>query len=166
MERYRAVTILLVEDNIDHAELTQRALRSGNMLNEICWAKDGEEALDFLYRRGRFAGPVAAPRPALILLDIKLPKIDGLKVLRQIKSDKKLRTIPVVILTTSGQTDDVTEAYEAGANSFVTKPVNFGEFVEKIQTLKLYWVLTNVLCDECEHEEPRDEWTYGARAGR
>lgn len=155
MERHKAVSILLVEDNIDHAELTRRALRSGNMLNDVHWAKDGEEALDFLYQRGRFADPAAAPRPALILLDIKLPKVDGLKVLRQIKGDPSLRTIPVVMLTTSGQSDDVTEAYGAGANSFVTKPVSFREFVEKIQTLKLYWMLTNVLCDECGHEEPR-----------
>lgn len=144
MDRYRAANILLVEDNADHAELTLRALKNGNMLNEVFWVKDGEEALDFLYRRGRYADPARALRPDLILLDIKLPKVDGHEVLRTIKNDEKLRTIPVVMLTTSGETNDVNESYRAGVNSFVTKPVSFREFVETVKSVKLYWVLTNI----------------------
>jgi two-component system response regulator len=144
IDRCKAANILLVEDNPDHAELTLRGLRSGNMLNKVFWVKDGAEALDFLYQRGRYGAPEAAPRPGLILLDIKLPKVDGHEVLRTIKQDDKLRSIPVVMLTTSGQSDDVSESYSAGVNSFITKPVSFREFVEKIKTVKMYWVLTNV----------------------
>jgi two-component system, response regulator len=144
IDRYKAANILLVEDNADHAELTLRALKNGNMLNDVSWVKDGEEALDFLYQRGRYADLARAPRPDLILLDIKLPKVDGHEVLRTIKNDEKLRAIPVVMLTTSGETNDVSESYHAGVNSFVTKPVSFREFVETIKAVKLYWVLTNV----------------------
>lgn len=140
MERGKAVNVLLVEDNPDHAELTLRALRAGNLLNDVVWVQDGEAALDAVYQRGRYAG---GPRPGLILLDIKLPKVDGLEVLRRVKGDEALRTIPVVMLTTSGQTDDVQGCYAAGANSFVTKPVSFRDFVDKVKTVKLYWVLTN-----------------------
>jgi CheY-like chemotaxis protein len=138
-----AVTILLVEDNADHATLTRRALRNGRLLNEVVWVKDGAEALDFLYRRGRFAEP-PAPRPGLILLDLRLPKIDGHAVLRQIKADESLRTIPVVMLTTSAQPEDVNGSYGAGANSYITKPVSFPDFIEKISAVQLYWMLTNV----------------------
>lgn len=144
MTRCTATSILLVEDNPDHAELTLRGLRSGNLLNEVFWVKDGEEALEFLHQRGRYAHPARAPRPGLVLLDIKLPKVDGHEVLRAIKTDESLRSIPVVMLTTSGQSEDVRASYSAGVNSFVTKPVSFREFVETIKTLKLYWVLTNV----------------------
>lgn len=144
MEQPRPVAILLVEDNSDHAELTLRALRDGNVVNEVFWVKDGEEALDFLYRRGRWGNGTRAPKPGLVLLDIKLPKLDGHGVLRHIKGDPELRTIPVVMLTTSTREDEVAESYHAGANSFVSKPVQFVEFVEKVRTVKLYWVLTNV----------------------
>jgi CheY-like chemotaxis protein len=145
MERHRPVNILLVEDNRDHADLTRRALKEGNLLNEIFWVKDGEEALDFLYRRGRYTEPAAAPRPGLILLDIKLPKLGGHEVLRQIKNDRELRTIPVVILTTSDRDEEVRASYLGGANSYVCKPVKFAEFVAQVKSLKLYWVLTNTL---------------------
>jgi len=145
MERNRGPNILLVEDNPDHAELTLRALRDGNMLNEVFWVKDGEEALDFLYQRGRYANGAGVPRPGLVLLDIKLPKIDGHEVLRQIKIDEALRPIPVVMLTTSEREDEVAEAYRAGANSFVSKPVRFSDFVQKVKSVQLYWVLTNLL---------------------
>jgi CheY-like chemotaxis protein len=145
MERHRPVNILLVEDNRDHADLTRRALKEGNLLNEIFWVKDGEEALDFLYRRGRYTEPATAPRPGLILLDIKLPKLGGHEVLRQIKSDRELRTIPVVILTTSDRDEEVRASYLGGANSYVCKPVKFAEFVAQVKSLKLYWVLTNTL---------------------
>jgi two-component system response regulator len=141
------VDVLLVEDNPDHAELTLKALKDGNVLNEIVWVKDGEEALDFLYHRGRYADATKAPRPGLILLDLRLPKVDGHEVLRQIKSDEDLRSIPVVMLTTSEREDEICQSYEAGANSFVSKPVRFGDFVERVTSLKLYWVLTNLLPD-------------------
>lgn len=136
---------MLVEDNPDHAELTLKALENGNLMNRVFWVKDGEEALDFLHRRHQWADTEAAPRPGLILLDIRLPKVDGHEVLRRIKSDEGLRDIPVVMLTTSDRTDEVTASYRAGANSFVTKPVRFAEFVERIKAVKLYWVLTNRL---------------------
>jgi len=140
----RAVTILLVEDNHDHAELTLRALKNGNVLNEVFWVKDGAEALDFLEHRGPYTDPATAPRPGLILLDLNLPKVDGHEVLRRIKADDTLRTIPVVMLTTSAREDEVSECYKAGANSYMCKPVQFPEFMERVRTIKLYWLLTNL----------------------
>ena len=147
MDSRRATDILLVEDNADHATLTMRALRDGNMLNEIFWVKDGQEAVDFLDRRGRYAGPARAPRPGLILLDIRLPKLDGHEVLRHIKSDPTLRAIPVIMLTTSERDDEINACYEAGVNSYVSKPVKFMDFVQTIKSLKLYWVMVNHLPD-------------------
>jgi CheY-like chemotaxis protein len=144
---HRGVNILLVEDNPDHAELTLRALENGNLMNHVCWVKDGAEAMDYLQHRGRWSDPSGAPRPGLILLDIKLPKIDGHEVLRRIKGDDELRSIPVVMLTTSDRNEEVEASYRAGANSFVSKPVKFAEFVERIKAVKLYWVLTNRLPD-------------------
>jgi len=141
------VDVLLVEDDPDHAELTLRALKDGNLLNEIFWVKDGEEALDFLYHRGRYADATKAPRPGLILLDLRLPKVDGHEVLRQIKGDEDLRAIPVIMLTTSERQDEICQSYQAGANSFVSKPVRFADFVERVKNVKLYWVLTNLLPD-------------------
>jgi DNA-binding response OmpR family regulator len=133
----RDLTVLLVEDNADHAELTLRALKDAH---RVFWVKDGEEALDFLYRRKRFAEPAEAPRPGLILLDLKLPKIGGDEVLRRIRADESLSTIPVVMLTTSDRDEEVARSYRAGANSFVTKPVRFADFVERIRAIGLYWV--------------------------
>jgi len=141
------VTILLVEDNPDHAELTKRALEGGHVGNDIVWVKDGEEALQYLFHRGEWANPARAPRPGLILLDVKLPKVDGHHVLRAIKEDPDLQRIPVVMLTTSERSDEVDDAYRSGANSWVTKPVRFAEFMETVKTVKLYWMLTNRLPD-------------------
>jgi len=143
--RRKDVNVLLVEDNPDHAELTLKALKDGNMLNEIFWVKDGEEALDFLNHRGRYADATKTPRPDLVLLDIHLPKVDGHEVLRRIKTDEALRSIPVVMMTTSEREDDICESYKAGVNSFVSKPVRFVDFVERVRNMKLYWVLTNLL---------------------
>src|SRR5712691_2894519 len=143
----KGVDVLLVEDDPDHAELTLRDLKDGNLLNEIFWVKDGEEALDFLYHRGRYADSTKAPRPGLFLLDIRLPKVDGHEVLRQLKADEDLRAIPVIMLTTSERQDEVCQSYQAGANSFVSKPVRFADFVERVKNVKLYWVLTNLLPD-------------------
>lgn len=145
--QHRDVNVLLVEDNPDHAELTLKALKDGNMLNEIFWVKDGEEALSFLCHRGPYADASKAPRPELILLDIRLPKVDGHEVLRRIKTDEGLRSIPVVMMTTSEREDEICQSYKAGANSFVSKPVRFADFVEKVRNVKLYWVLTNLLPD-------------------
>jgi CheY-like chemotaxis protein len=132
--------ILLVEDNVDHAELTQRALEDQRMANRVHWAKDGQEALDYLFRKGAHA---SASPPGLILLDINLPKVSGLEVLKSIKSDERLRLIPVIMLTTSDRDEEVVKSYNDGANSFITKPVKFSDFTEKVKALKFYWLLTN-----------------------
>jgi two-component system, response regulator len=141
----RGLSILLVEDNQDHAELTLKALESSNSAYRVFWVKDGEEALDFLQQKGRWAGANAAPRPGLVLLDVNLPKVGGHEVLRRIKADEALRAIPVVMLTTSDRDEEVAASYLAGVNSFVTKPVRFSDFVERIKSVKGYWVATNRL---------------------
>jgi CheY-like chemotaxis protein len=141
----RGASILLVEDNQDHAELTLKALENGDLMNRVFWVKDGEEALEFLERRGRWTDTAAAPRPGLVLLDINLPKVGGHEVLRRIKADDRLRAIPVVMLTTSDRDDEIAATYRAGVNSYVTKPVKFSDFVERIKTVRLYWFLTNRL---------------------
>ncbi len=139
------ISILLVEDNPDHAELIINELKKdGGVINEIYLAKDGQEALDFLYHRGDYETPGKAPTPGLILLDLKLPKIDGKEVARRIKSDPDLKNIPVVILTTSADKEDVARSYASGVNSYITKPVKFSEFIRVIREIKLYWVLTNI----------------------
>ena len=138
------ISILLVEDNPDHAELVMKALGRAKLMNQIFWVKDGEECLQFLSHEGIYANGKNAPRPGLILLDIRLPKVDGLEVLRRVKKNHNLQSIPVVMLTTSDLGDEVKEAYRLGANSYVTKPVRFSEFVEKVQAVELYWLLTNI----------------------
>lgn len=143
MDPRREATILLVEDNPDHAELTLRALEDGGTPQKVVWVKDGEEALDYLHRRQRYANAAAAPRPDLILLDLKLTKIGGTEVLRRIKAEEDLRTIPVVMLTTSEREREVTESYRTGVNSFVTKPVPYKDFVEQVRTIAVYWFGTN-----------------------
>ena len=137
------VTILLVEDNPDHAEVTIKALRKDAETTEVLLAKDGEEAMDLLARGGPSGAP--GPRIALILLDIHLPKITGHDVLRRIKGDPALRSIPVVMLTTSSRSDDVNASYQAGANSYVEKSVSFWEFLERVHSVKEYWLRTNAL---------------------
>ncbi len=138
-----APLILLVEDNADHAELTLRSLAQDATASAVWWIRDAEEALDFLYGRGRYTD--GCRRPALILLDVNLPRVGGTELLRRIKADEVLRSIPVVMLSTSEQTADVRASYAAGANSFVTKPVRFTEFGDKIRSVKAYWMSTNVL---------------------
>jgi two-component system response regulator len=136
----QSVAILLVEDNPDHVELILRALRDNNLLNQVHVVTNGEEALDFLYQRGKYSD---APRPGLILLDIKLPKVDGIEVLRRIKADPELRSMPVVMLTTSAGEQEIVESYSCGANSYIVKPLDFDQFVKAIKTLKLYWLVVN-----------------------
>lgn len=136
-------TILLVEDNPDDEALTIRALRKSHVSNEVVVARDGAEALDFLFGRGAHAGRDLSHQPQIVLLDLKLPKIDGLQVLEKIRADKRTELIPVVILTTSKEEKDLIGGYSRGANSYVAKPVDFIEFMEAVKNLGLYWLLVN-----------------------
>ncbi len=139
----RPMTILLVEDNPDHAELVKRNLEEFQVANHINHVEDGEAALDYVYRRGAFSDNKKFPRPDLILLDLRLPRIDGLEVLKQIKRDLTLQSIPVVVLTTSDAEKDLAQAYEYHANSYVTKPVNFDNFSRLLRDLGYYWLAWN-----------------------
>jgi two-component system, response regulator len=135
--------ILLVEDNPDDELLTLRALRKNNVLNKVVVARDGVEALDYLFGTGGHSGRDTAILPQLILLDLKLPKIDGLEVLKRLRADERTRLLPVVILTSSREEQDMLDGYGFGANSYVRKPVNFEQFVQAIEQLKLYWLILN-----------------------
>ncbi len=135
--------ILLVEDNPTDAELCIRSLKKHNLANRLVWVKDGAEALDFLFARDTYASRGEGNHPKVVLLDLRLPKVDGLEVLRQVKADDQLKTIPVVVLTSSKEDRDVAESYRLGANSFVSKPVEFTEFADAVAKLGLYWVLVN-----------------------
>jgi two-component system response regulator len=137
------VEILLVEDSEADAELTLRALRSGKLLNPIHVVRDGEEALDFLFCRNSYAGRVGVEYPRLVLLDLKLPKVDGLTVLRELKTDQRTRLIPIVILTSSREERDVVNGYQLGVNSYIQKPVDFDKFRETVRQLGWYWMLIN-----------------------
>lgn len=136
-------TILLVEDNPDDVKLTLRAFKRNNMMNPIEVARDGVEALDFLFARGAHAERAGKALPALILLDLQLPKLDGLGVLKAIRADERTRYVPVVILTSSKEEQDLMGGYSLGANSYVRKPVDFGEFLEAVRLLGIYWLMTN-----------------------
>lgn len=138
-ERY----ILLVEDNPDDEELTLLSLRKNNLAHDIVVVRDGVEAIDFLFCNSQYAGRDVAHVPTVILLDLKLPKLDGLGVLKRLRADPRTRTLPVVVLTSSSQDADVIASYNLGANSYVRKPVEFGAFVEAVSSLGLYWVLLN-----------------------
>jgi two-component system, response regulator len=135
--------ILLVEDNPDDETLTLRAFRKNNMGNRIVVVRDGEEALNFLFRKGEYAEHSPQEFPEIILLDLKLPKIDGLGVLQQIRANPRTRLLPVIILTSSKEEQDLIEGYSQGANSFVRKPVDFNQFLEAVRQLGLYWLVLN-----------------------
>jgi CheY-like chemotaxis protein len=135
--------ILLVEDNPDDEALTLRALHKNNILNEVVVAHDGVEALDYLLGTGPHAGRDLSHMPQLVLLDLKLPRVDGLEVLRRLRGDDRTRLLPVVILTSSKEERDLVNGYRLGANSYVRKPVDFGEFTEAIRQLGLYWLILN-----------------------
>ncbi|MBZ5695849.1 MAG: response regulator [Acidobacteriia bacterium] len=135
--------ILLVEDNPDDEALTLRALRKNNIKNEVVVARDGAEALDYLFGTGAHAGRDTGALPQVVLLDLKLPKIDGLNVLRQIRADKRAKLLPVVILTSSVEEQDRMQGYDLGANSYVRKPVDFNQFIEAVRQLGLYWLILN-----------------------
>lgn len=136
-------TILLVEDNPDDVELTRRAFRKNNIANNIVVTHDGVEALDYLFGRGAFADRDVRDPPRLVLLDLKLPKLDGLQVLERLRADERTRLTPVVILTSSKEEQDLVSGYQTGANSYVRKPVDFNRFVEAVRHIGLYWLLIN-----------------------
>ncbi len=135
--------IFLVEDSPDDVDLTKRALLQNNITNEIVVAKDGEEALDFLFNQGELEGRVMKEYPVVTLLDIKMPKVDGLQVLRRIREEDSTKLLPVVILTSSTEEKDIVNGYELGANSYVNKPVDFKQFLDAVKQLGLYWLLLN-----------------------
>jgi two-component system, response regulator len=137
--------ILLVEDNPDDQVLTIRGLKKANILNEIVVANNGEEALDYLFGTGAYAGRDLSIMPEVILLDLRMPKIDGLEVLKRIRANERTKFLPVVILTSSKEERDLVESYKLGANSYIQKPVDFVEFAEAVQTLGVYWLALNVL---------------------
>ncbi|MBP7555305.1 MAG: response regulator [Chitinophagaceae bacterium] len=137
------VEILLVEDNAADAEMTIRALRKAHLSNKLVHLKDGVEALDFLFGNGTYSTRDLSQHPRVILLDIKMPKMDGIEVLRNIRANESTRTIPVVIMTSSNEDRDILASYELGVNSYVVKPVEFEEFVKAVGNLGLYWLLTN-----------------------
>jgi CheY-like chemotaxis protein len=136
--------ILLVEDNIDDEMLTLRAFKKSNILNEVKVARDGVKALDYLFARGAYAGRDPNEMPEVILLDLKLPKMGGLEVLRHLRADERTKLLPVVILTSSDEDADVIESYNLGANSYIRKPVDFVQFTEAVRQLGLYWLVLNV----------------------
>jgi CheY-like chemotaxis protein len=138
-----SLVILLIEDNPAHAELIRRNFETYRIANRLYHVPDGEAALDYLFRRGAYADPAQSPRPHLILLDLRLPRIDGLEVLKVIKTSQELRPIPVVILTTSEAEQDVVHAYQHYANSYLVKPVDFAEFTALMEELCLYWLVWN-----------------------
>lgn len=137
------VEILLVEDNLNDVELTLRALKKRNLANKVHVVKDGAEALEFIFGTGTYAERDINHIPKVILLDLKLPKVDGLEVLRRVKSDERTKVIPVVILTSSKEESDLVESYKLGANSYITKPVDFDKFALTVSEMGLYWLLVN-----------------------
>ena len=142
MEQMEQVEILLVEDNPLDAELTIRALKKGGLANKLLWLKDGAQALDYLFRRGSYAGRDDV-FPRLVLLDLKMPRVDGIEVLKAIKQDERTRRIPVVITTSSQEERDVAQSYDLGANSYVVKPVEFGAFADLARQAGYYWLAIN-----------------------
>lgn len=137
------IDILLVEDNQDDMDLALHALQRGKIANRIFVARDGEEALDFLFCRGKFAGRSFVQPPKLVLLDLKLPKVDGMEVLKQVKADARTKTIPIVIMTSSKEERDLVAGYNLGVNSYIQKPVDFDQFRETIKSVGLYWLVIN-----------------------
>jgi CheY-like chemotaxis protein len=148
MQDFNQVEILLVEDNPADVELTLRALKKNNLSNRIYVVQDGEKALDFVFCRGEFAKRIDCKNPKLILLDLKLPKVNGLDVLETIKNTEETKMIPVVVLTSSKEERDMIDAYKLGVNSYITKPVDFDKFSDAVREIGLYWLLLNQLPPE------------------
>lgn len=137
------IEIVLIEDNPDDANLTIRALKKQNLANKLIHLKDGEEALDFFYGRGAYAGRDINNMPKVVLLDLKMPKVNGLEVLAKIKSDETTKSIPVVVLTSSAEDPDIEKSYQLGANSYIVKPVKFDDFTKAVADLGMYWMVLN-----------------------
>lgn len=144
-DEIRPVTILLVEDNLQDIEITRRAFAKGRVRNDLMVVRDGEEALDYLYRRGKYWDPASSPRPGMILLDLNLPKIGGLEVLQRIKKDESLKAIPVIVLTVSQREQDIVLSYDLGVNTYIQKPVEFDAFLRVVTTVHDYWILIATL---------------------
>jgi CheY-like chemotaxis protein len=142
MKDYQGVEILLVEDSAADAEMTQRTLKRRNIANDIVWVKDGVEALEFLFCEGRFAGR-APGQPKLVLLDLKMPRMDGLQVLEKMKKDERTCSTPVVMMTSSQEEGDLLASYRLGVNSYIVKPVDFDEFAETVAQVGMYWMIAN-----------------------
>jgi len=143
MTEHHEMDILFIEDNHHEAELTIRSLKKHNLVNKLKHIDDGAEALDFIFSKGIYSDRENSPTPKLIILDLKLPKVDGLEILRQLKADDRTKTIPVVILTSSQEERDVIESYRLGVNSYIVKPVNFESFTTAVADLGLYWMILN-----------------------
>jgi two-component system response regulator len=137
------IEVLLVEDNQHDAEMTMRALRKGNFLNKLHWVKDGVEALDFIRCSDTYASRTPTERLKVVLLDLKMPRLSGIEVLRELKSDPRTHDIPIVVMSSSSQERDVVESYKLGANGFVTKPINVSNFMEAVAQIGMYWLLVN-----------------------
>ncbi|MEM9896742.1 MAG: response regulator [Bacteroidota bacterium] len=137
------IQIVLVEDNEDDAALTMRAMKDVNLINEITWLKDGEKAVDYLLAQGNYSQRDQSKKPKLILLDLKLPKLNGTEVLQIIKENEELSQIPIVVMTSSKEDKDLQKCYELGVNSYVVKPINFSQFLKVTKEISMYWILTN-----------------------
>jgi two-component system response regulator len=142
MNQLTAVEILLIEDNPADAEMTQHALKKGRLANRVVWLQEGPEALDFLFHQGRYADR-SDGNPKLVMLDLKMPKMDGIEVLRQIRADERTRLVPVVMLTSSAEENDIVRSYRLGVNSYIVKPVDFEKFVDEVAKLGVYWTVMN-----------------------
>jgi CheY-like chemotaxis protein len=138
-ERRRPITILIADDDPEDRMLIEAAFIESRLINDLRFVEDGEQLMDYLYGRGRYADPMNSPRPGVILLDLNMPRKDGREALKEIKSDPKLRQIPIIVLTTSQAEEDVFRSYDLGVNSFITKPVTFAAMVELLKTLRKYW---------------------------
>ncbi|HAZ10821.1 MAG TPA: two-component system response regulator [Candidatus Omnitrophica bacterium] len=151
-EEHNIIKILLVEDNPDDIDITKRALKEAKVINKLWIVRDGQEALDFLKHEGDYKDLSSSPKPGLILLDINLPKLNGIDVLGAIKKDSNLKRIPVVMLTVSKRDEDIIKSYDNGCNSFIQKPVNFENFVEVVKEVSLYWGLLNIFSPNGQEE--------------
>ncbi|HXM17845.1 MAG TPA: response regulator [Candidatus Tumulicola sp.] len=145
MNDFDNIEILLVEDNHNDAEMTVRALKKNNFLNKLFWVQDGVEALDFIRCKGTYEIRNPHQVPKLILLDLKMPRLDGLDVLRDLKGDEKTRRIPIVVMTSSNQERDLVESYRLGVNGFITKPIQFGDLVDSVAKIGMYWLMVNMV---------------------
>ena len=143
MPHRKLVTILMADDDMDDREFARTAMQESRLMNELRFVEDGEDLLDYLYRRGAYSDPKSAPRPGLILLDLNMPRKDGREALREIKADPSLRSIPVVVLTTSRESADIATAYGLGVNSYLVKPVDYADFTGVVHAIKTYWLRLN-----------------------